>query len=131
MSDAATQPRDVPLAGRRILVVEDEYFLADDIDCAFRALGATIAGPVGTIDDASRILRNGGAIDGAVLDVNIRGEMIYPIAGELLARSVPIVFTSGYDKVVLSSDFADVPLWEKPIHIHAMARQLVRAILRQ
>ncbi|MGY3444766.1 DNA-binding response OmpR family regulator [Bradyrhizobium sp. USDA 4473] len=132
MSESVAQLRDLPLlAGRRILVVEDEYFLADGIDRAFQALGAVVAGPVGTIGDARRILHVGGVIDGAVLDVNIRGEMIYPVARELLARSVPFVFTSGYDRIVVGSEFAHVPLFEKPIDVRAMADGLARAILRR
>ena len=53
------------LTGRRILVVEDEYFLADDIGKALRALGAEIAAPVGHIEDAVTLLNDGGMFDGA------------------------------------------------------------------
>ncbi|MGL3108875.1 response regulator [Bradyrhizobium sp. BR 1432] len=113
-----------PLTGRRILVVEDEYFLADDIGNALRKLGAEIAGPVGHIEDAVAMLHNGGVLDAAVLDVNIRIQMIFPIARELRARDVPFVFTTGYEKISIEPEFQDVPLWEKPIDIVAMARNL-------
>jgi CheY-like chemotaxis protein len=119
---------DALLAGRRILVVEDEYFLADDIGQAFRSLGAEVAGPVGHIDEALNVLKDGRVLDGAVLDVNIRSEMIFPIARELKARHVPILFTTGYDKATVGSEFQDVPLWEKPIDIPAMARGLAKLI---
>ncbi|MBR0960694.1 response regulator [Bradyrhizobium japonicum] len=122
-SHASSQQR-TPLTGRRILVVEDEYFLADDIGHALRMLGAEIAGPVGDIADATAMLRGAGALDGAVLDVNIRTELIFPIARELRARDVPFVFTTGYDKVSIKPEFRDVPLWEKPIDIVAMAQTL-------
>jgi hypothetical protein len=130
MTESALRARPL-LAGRRVLIVEDEYFLADDMDGAFRALGAQIAGPVGDVDDALQILNDGGVVDGAVLDVNIRNEMVYPVARELQSRSVPIVFTSGYDRIVISNEFADVPLWEKPIDVSAMARRLARMILKE
>ncbi|WP_128933262.1 response regulator [Bradyrhizobium zhanjiangense] len=117
-----------PLTGRRILVVEDEYFLADDIGNALRKLGAEIAGPVGHIEDAVAMLHNGGVLDAAVLDVNIRTQMIFPIARELRARDVPFVFTTGYEKISIEPEFQDVPLWEKPIDIVAMARNLARLI---
>ncbi|WP_454646766.1 response regulator [Bradyrhizobium liaoningense] len=120
----ASSRQRAPLAGRRILVVEDEYFLADDIGAALRTLGAEIAGPVGDIKDATAMLHRGLALDGAVLDVNIRTEMIFPIARELRARDVPFVFTTGYDKVSIAPEFHDVPLWEKPIDIVAMTRTL-------
>lgn len=122
-SHASSQQR-APLTGRRILVVEDEYFLADDIGNALRMLGAEIAGPVGHIEDAMAMLRGPGVLDGAVLDVNIRTELIFPIARELRARDVPFVFTTGYDKISIKPEFHDVPLWEKPIDIVAMAQSL-------
>jgi len=130
MSEFAHLREPPLLTGRRVLIVEDEYFLADDMRSALRALGADIAGPAGDIDDALRILHDGGVIDGAVLDVNIRKQMIYPVARELQARGVPIVFTSGYDKIVLGTEFADIPLWEKPFDQRAMAHGLAGMILR-
>ncbi|WP_027551621.1 response regulator [Bradyrhizobium sp. Cp5.3] len=126
---SSTLPRESsPLTGRRILVVEDEYFLADDIGKTLRALGAEVAGPVGHIEDAVGILHGGGILDAAVLDVNIRNETIYRVARELRARQVPFVFTTGYDKITIEPDFQDVPLWEKPIDIVAMARNLAAII---
>ncbi|UPK33559.1 response regulator [Bradyrhizobium sp. 186] len=114
-----------PLSGRRILVVEDEYFLADDISRALRLHGAEVAGPVGELDDALPVLNGGGVLDGAVLDVNIRSEMIFPIAHALRTRHVPFVFTTGYDKVSIAPEFRDVMLWEKPIDLTAMVRGLI------
>ncbi|MFB6450366.1 response regulator [Bradyrhizobium tunisiense] len=121
----------VPLQGRRILVVEDEYFLADDIGNALRTLGAEIAGPVGHIEDAVEMLHDGGALDAAVLDVNIRSEPIFPIARELRARRVPFVFTTGYDRISIEPEFQDVPLWEKPIDIVAMVQNLASLVRSQ
>ncbi|MDD1536280.1 MULTISPECIES: response regulator [unclassified Bradyrhizobium] len=129
MSVASTSSQQrAPLLDRRILVIEDEYFLADDIGSALRALGAEIAGPVGEIEDAAKILQNGGVLDAAVLDVNIRNEMIFPIARELRALQVPFVFTTGYGEVSIESEFHDVQLWEKPIDIGAMAQSLARLV---
>jgi CheY-like chemotaxis protein len=113
-----------PLAGRRILVVEDEYFLADDISRALQSLGSEVVGPAGDVEDAFRLLHNAGVVDGAVLDVNVRSEMIYPIARELRSRGVSFVFTTGYDKTSVLPEFQDVRLWEKPIDVIAMARAL-------
>jgi CheY-like chemotaxis protein len=117
-----------PLSGRRVLVVEDEYFLADDMSRALRSYGADVAGPVGELDDALRILNDGGILDGAVLDVNIRSELIFSIARELRARRVPFVFASGYDKVSIPSEFDDVMFCEKPIDTAAMIRGLAGLI---
>lgn len=129
MLASATLTRErAPLAGRRVLVVEDEYFLADDISRALQSFGADVAGPVGELEDALRILNDGSVVDGAVLDVNIRSEMVFPVAQELKARQLPFVFTTGYDKVSVAPEFHDVLLWEKPIDIAAMVRGLAGLI---
>jgi CheY-like chemotaxis protein len=62
------------LAGRRILVVEDEYFLADDIHHALAQLGAEVVGPVPTLRGALEVLADESRIDAAVLDINLRNE---------------------------------------------------------
>lgn len=123
---AARIPSRAPasLTGRRILVVEDEYFLADDLERALRGLGAEVIGPVGNVGDALNILERGGILHGAVLDVNIRDQIIFPIARGLAARHVPFVFTTGYDKGTIGPEFEHVPLWEKPIDIAAMLHGL-------
>ncbi|QIO33423.1 response regulator [Bradyrhizobium sp. 1(2017)] len=127
VSPALSRP-SVQLTGRRIFVVEDEYFLADDIDTTFRALGAEIAGPVGHIEDAFKILHDGSVLDAAVLDVNLRSDMIFPVARELKARNVPFVFTTGYDKISVGPEFQDVLVLEKPIDLAAMAQKLAGLI---
>jgi CheY-like chemotaxis protein len=116
------------LTGRRIFVVEDEYFLAEDIRKAFRALGADVVGPVGHLEDALKIVHDGSVLDAAVLDVNVHNEMIYPIARELKARDVPFLFTTGYDRITVSPEFQDVPLLEKPINPAQIAQKLAALI---
>jgi CheY-like chemotaxis protein len=117
-----------PLAGRRVLVVEDEYFLADDIVRALTSLGARIVGPYGDLDEATEIVDRDVAIDAAIVDVNLRNEMVFPLARTLRARQVPLVFTTGYDKSTIEPEFQDVKLWGKPLDIKAMARELTSMI---
>jgi len=129
MAESPTLSREgASLSGRRILVVEDEYFLADDIGRELRACGADVAGPVADLDDALRILNDGSMVDGAVLDVNVGNAMVFPIARELRTRHVPFVFATGYDQVTLGPEFQNVPLWEKPVDITAMVRGLAELI---
>ncbi|WP_407175149.1 response regulator [Bradyrhizobium sp. STM 3562] len=119
-----------PLTGRRVLVIEDEYFIADDITRELASLGAEVIGPIGEIEEAQRVLRAGTVIDGALLDINIRSSMVFPLARELKTRNVPFLFTTGYDKATLSPEFQDVPVFEKPLDLPAMSRSLVGMMLR-
>ena len=109
------------LAGRSILIVEDEYFLADDLAGEFKRRGAEVIGPVSEVIDAQNILRSGQPIDAALLDINLRSEMIFPLARALRERDIRFVFTTGYDKSSIRREFADVPLWEKPLDVPAVA----------
>jgi len=129
MVASPTLPREATsLSGRRILVVEDEYFLADDIGRALRSLGVIVAGPVGHINDALRIVDDGHILDGAVLDVNIGDETIDPIVERLRARGVPMLFASGYDKTTLGPEYRGDLFFAKPLDIAAMIRGLAGLI---
>jgi len=112
------------LARRRILVVEDEYFLADDLHRHLVSLGAEIIGPIAHIDDAEAFLKAGASIDGALLDINIKSGMIFSLARALQSRRVPFIFTTGYDKQSLAQEFQNVQVWEKPLDIPRVARAL-------
>lgn len=116
------------LSGRRVLVVEDEYFLADDIVQALKALGAGIVGPFGELDQAAAAVDGEIAIDAAVVDINLRNEMVFSLARLLRARRIPFVFTTGYDKSSIISEFQNVSLWEKPLDIPAMTRELTNLL---
>jgi CheY-like chemotaxis protein len=124
-----TAQAELPLlAGRRVLVVEDEYFLADDITQSLKSSGALIVGPIAYIQDALDIVDANATIDGAVLDINVGSEMVFPLARALRSRNVPFVFTTGYDQSVVESEFRDIELWEKPINTAAMVRALAGLI---
>ena len=119
-----------PLAGRRILVVEDEYFLADDIVRALTALGARIVGPCGGLAEATGILDGDAVIDAAIMDINLRDEMAFPLARALRSRHIPLIFTTGYDRSSIASEFHDVRVWSKPLDIKALTRELAGMINR-
>jgi CheY-like chemotaxis protein len=120
-----------PFAGRSILIVEDEYFLADDLAHEFAQRGADIIGPVCEIAGAIELLNSGSQIDAALLDINVRNEMIFPLARALRQRNIPFVFTTGYDRDWLRSEFADVPLCEKPLDLPAVIDCLAGVIPRR
>lgn len=114
----------LPLANCRLFVVEDEYFIADDIAQALRRLGAEVIGPAADQDEALGLLAMAGRVDGAVLDINLHGRSIYAVADLLRARGVPLVFATGYDASAIPSGFEAVPRWEKPFDADRLARSL-------
>ena len=120
-----------PFAGKRILIVEDEYFLADDLADEFSRLGAKVIGPLSEVVEAQEILQSGGPIDAALLDINLRSEMIFPLARALRERAISFVFTTGYDKTTIRPEFADVPLWEKPFDVPALAEGVAELLKRR
>ena len=103
------------LAGRRVLLVEDEYFIVDDMVRSFEAGGALVVGPVASVDEALDLVGRGERLDGAVLDVNLQGEMAYPVADALAARGVPFVFATGYDDASIPARYARVTRYQKPV----------------
>lgn len=112
------------LAGRRILVVEDEYFLADDLKQILHGQRAEVLGPVATIATALKLICEGGPIDCAVLDVNVSGQAVYPISAALNRRNIPFVFATGYASAQIPAEFADVVRLEKPFEASALIAAL-------
>jgi len=113
-----------PLAGRRVLLVEDEYFIVSDLVRTFEASGAEVIGPAGSLEDALALVYNNSHIDAAVLDINLHGEMVYPVADELAGRGVPFVFASGYDKSAVPERYSRIKHCEKPVPPEAIAAAL-------
>lgn len=111
------------LGGRRLLVVEDDYMIAMDVVDILEACGADIIGPVATVHDALKLIR-AERIDAASLDINLRGEWVYPVADVLTARGVPFIFASGYDPKVIPEIYAHIPQCDKPVNGSSLAKAL-------
>jgi CheY-like chemotaxis protein len=92
----AISPLDI-LRGRKILIVEDEPFIALTLEDMLTDLGCMIAGSVSQVADALALIREGG-IDAAVLDVNLGAQKIDPVANELAGMGCPFIFTTGYGR---------------------------------
>ena len=112
------------LSGRRVLVVEDEYFVADDLGRALTQLGAEVLGPVATREEAFELLSTGERIDLAVLDINLQDESVFPVADTLVEQGVPFLFATGYDQTAIPAQYQQVLRWEKPFAPEALAQAL-------
>lgn len=118
------------LAGYRILVVEDEYFLAADLDHALTMAGAEVVGPFGRVEHALAQVRGDG-FELAVLDINLGGSFSYPVADALDVQGVPFVFASAYLPGELPERFRDRAFLEKPYETKAVIRALSDLIERR
>ena len=112
------------LTGQHVLIVEDEYFLAQDLVDFFQDLGVQVLGPAASVSEALRLLESA-AVQGAILDVNLRGERVYPVADVLRKRHVPFVFASGYGGELEPRAYADVPRCIKPVDFGVLVQTLV------
>lgn len=101
------------LAERRILVVEDIYFLAADVAAALSRAGARVVGPAPTCARALSLIE-ATPLDGAVLNICLKDGDCYPAADALQRRGTPFIFVTGFDLAALPARFAWVPLRRKP-----------------
>lgn len=110
--------------GRRILVVEDEFFIAEELRHALEDLGAHVVGPVATVDAALAVVRSPDPLDGATLDMTLGRERSDEVARALQERGVPFVILSGYGERGLPEDLRQIPRCEKPFDIRKVVRKL-------
>jgi CheY-like chemotaxis protein len=111
------------LQGKRVLVVEDHYLIADDVRRFLKDNGAVVVGPVAQRAEAlATVYRS--QIDIAVLDINLDGDDVYPVADELRRRGIPFVFLTGYADKAVKGEYRSAPHIEKPYD----ARKLMAAM---
>jgi len=101
------------LAGRRILVVEDEMFVAMLVEDLLRDLGCEVIGPASNVADAL-VLAARERPDAAVLDVNLGRERVFPVADSLRRSAIPFVFITGYGRSALTDVYGRHPMIQKP-----------------
>ena len=113
------------LANYRVLVIEDEYFLAQDLEAALKSFGMETVACIGDLNAALDQLAKGG-FDVAVLDINLHGREAFSVADELKRKWIPFVFATGYGAEMIPDRFADVIRWEKPFDALNVARDVAR-----
>lgn len=114
----------MPFAGRRILVVEDEFLVSLLTIDVLESVGCEIVGPAAHLAEAVRLAQSE-SLDAAVLDIDIGGEMIWPVAEELQRRGVPFLFLSAVTQlIVFPSLFAAALRLDKPMEKNRLLRDL-------
>jgi len=118
-----------PVAGARILVVEDEYLIAAMIVGVLDGLGCVTRGPCGRLADALRLAQTE-LLDGALLDRNLGGQEVFPVARALRDRNVPFTFISGYDNSHLPAEWLSYGKIDKPFRGDDIERCVASLVAR-
>ena len=111
---ASTQESDQPgLAGKRILVIEDELLISMDLEASLTKNGCEVLGPASTLDQAKRLIE-GADFDGALVDANLAGHPVDDLAAALTKRNIPFAFVTGYGREALPAAFGEGIVLDKP-----------------
>lgn len=116
------------LQGRRVLIVEDESLVAMLLETILEDMGCTPVGPMSNIDDGLRAVAEEEQLDAALLDVNVAGRQVFPVADALKARGVPFVFSTGYGEGGLIEPWRNHPTVQKPFTEAAIRDALIKAM---
>ncbi|HEV2558340.1 MAG TPA: response regulator [Microvirga sp.] len=114
------------LQGVRVLVVEDEAAISLLLEDMLLDFGCEVIGPAARLSAALDAVGRE-SIDLAILDVNVAGEPIYPVAEALAERGVPFVFSTGYGSAGIKDVYRDRPVLQKPFAQHDLKQKLVSA----
>jgi CheY-like chemotaxis protein len=118
---------DERFKGRRVLVVEDEMMIALLVEDMLQELGCAVVGPANGLDMALELAASEDALDAALLDVNVGGKPVFPVADALRAKGVPAIFSTGYGEAVLREADRGAPVLQKPFRAGDLARALTEA----
>jgi DNA-binding response OmpR family regulator len=102
---------------KRLLLVEDDFLLAECMREALQDQGAIVIGPAASLQRGIDLLDTEEGVQAAILDVNVRGEAIFPLADLLVERNLPFVFVSGYDRELIPSRFDKIKHCIKPVDV--------------
>ena len=116
------------LQGRRVLVIEDESLVAMLLETILEDMGCTDVGPESNIDDGLIAATTEASLDAALLDVNVAGREVFPVAEALRARGVPFVFSTGYGEAGLPEHWRGNPTIQKPFTEGAIRDALMKAM---
>ena len=123
MGQTGATQRGLNLQGRRILVVEDEVLIGMMLQDMLSDLGCEVIGPIIRLAPAMEAAERE-PIDLAILDVNLAGEAVFPVADALQTRQVPIIFSTGYGTADLVDPYKAFPTLSKPYDVDELRRVL-------
>jgi len=109
-----TTPQQTGIEGRRVLIVEDESLVAMLLETILEDMGCAPVGPASTVDEGVRLAQGEPELSCALLDVNVAGTTVFPVADALKARGVPFVFSTGYGEGGLPDEWRGHPTIQKP-----------------
>lgn len=118
------------LSGRRVLVVEDEVMVSWVLEDMLADFGCAVVGPAARLNEALAMVE-AEAFDAALLDVNLNGEQSFPVADALAARGVPFIFSTGYNKDSLPSDYQSCPMLQKPFKQSELGNMLAGLLIKR
>jgi CheY-like chemotaxis protein len=118
-----------PLKGLKVLVVEDQAPIALQMEDMLVDSGCEVVGPASRVGQALRLLSDN-AVDAAVLDLNIAGELVYPVADALDARGLPYIFATGYSPSDVADGYGHRPVLQKPFSRRVFL-EAIRDTIRQ
>jgi DNA-binding response OmpR family regulator len=113
------------LTGCRVLLVEDEYYIADDLCHALAGCGASVVGPIPSLDKALPLAETE-SLTCAVLDIDLRGESGLAVAEVLRRRDVPFVYSTGYSDAVVPEALKGAAHLEKPFRVEELLHAVDR-----
>ena len=117
-----------PLSARRVLLVEDEALVAMLLETILEDMGCIPVGPAASVEDGLVMANDAESLDAALLDVNVAGRQVFPIAEALKTRGVPFVFSTGYGESGLPDAWRGHPTVQKPFTESAIRAALMKAM---
>jgi CheY-like chemotaxis protein len=116
-----------PRSGRRILVVEDEFLIRMLLEDMLTDLGYELAGVAGRVEEAAELAKTKD-FDLAILDVNLDGHDVYPVADLITQRGLPFMFVTGYGGRGMPAPYRDRPTLQKPFQLDELRRMLAQLL---
>lgn len=113
--------------GGSVFLVEDEVMIRMMVADMLEELGYSVAAEAGEIDEAMKLAQSAD-FDLAILDVNVNGKMISPVADLIKARQRPFIFATGYGSSGLPEEYRDRPSLQKPFQIETLAKAIASAL---